>query len=79
MVVHKGWRDTMKDDLSNQELKDIFGLIGAGILSNSETIDELNESSIKEVKESVNKLEEENKRLNKLMGKVFKLIDWKEV
>lgn len=69
----------MKDDLSNQELKDIFGLIGAGILSNSETIDELNESRIKEVKESVNKLEEENKRLDKLMGKVFKLIDWKEV
>lgn len=61
----------MKVELSNQELKDIYGCIGATILNNSEIMErEILGSKFRE------RLEEENRRLMKLTPKVFKLIDW---
>lgn len=62
----------MKVELSNQELIDIYGCIGAVILNNSEIIDKQNNSG----KKFNNRLEEENRRLMQLTPKVFKLIDW---
>lgn len=61
----------MKIEWSNQELKDIYGCIGATILNNSEIMErEILGSKFRE------RLEEENRRLMKLTPKVFKLIDW---
>ena len=61
----------MKVELSNQELIDIYGCIGAVILNNSEIMErEILGSKFRE------RLEEENRRLMKLTPKVFKLIDW---
>jgi len=61
----------MKIEWSNQELKDIYGCIGATILNNSEIMErEILGSKFRE------RLEEENRRLMELTPKVFKLIDW---
>lgn len=61
----------MKVELSNQELKDIYGCIGAVILKNSEIMEsEIIGNKFRE------RLEEENRRLMELTPKVFKLIDW---
>ncbi len=61
----------MKVELSNQELKDIYGCIGAVILNNSEIMErEILGNKFRE------RLEEENRRLMELTPKVFKLIDW---
>lgn len=61
----------MKGELSNQELKDIYGCIGAVILNNSEIMEsEIIGNKFRE------RLEEENRRLMELTPKVFKLIDW---
>jgi hypothetical protein len=62
----------MKVELSNQELKDIYGCIGAVILKNSEIMEsEILGNKFRE------RLEEENRRLIELTPKVFKLIDWR--
>lgn len=63
-------------ELSNQELIDIYSCIGCGVLSNSETINKLKDSATG-IEILTNKLEEENKRLQLLMSKTFKLIDWR--
>lgn len=61
----------MKDELSNQELIDIYGCIGEVILKNSEIMEsEIIGNKFRE------RLEEENRRLMELTPKVFKLIDW---
>lgn len=61
----------MKVELSNQELIDIYGCIGAVILNNSEIMErEILGNKFRE------RLEEENRRLMELTPKVFKLIDW---
>lgn len=61
----------MKIEWSNQELKDIYGCIGATILNNSEIMErEILGNKFRD------KLEEENRRLMELTPKVFKLIDW---
>lgn len=61
----------MKVELSNQELKDIYGCIGAVILKNSEIMEsEIIGNKFRE------RLEEENRRLMELTPKIFKLIDW---
>lgn len=61
----------MEVELSNQELKDIYGCIGAVILKNSEIMEsEIIGNKIRE------RLEEENRRLMELTPKVFELIDW---
>lgn len=61
----------MKVELSNQELIDIYGCIGAVILNNSEIMErEILGNKFRE------RLEEENRRLMELTPKVFKLIEW---
>lgn len=61
----------MQVELSNQELIDIYGCIGAVILNNSEIMErEILGNKFRD------KLEEENIRLMELTPKVFKLIDW---
>lgn len=61
----------MKVEWSNQELKDIYGCIGAVILNNSEIMErEILGNKFRE------RLEEENRRLMELTPKVFKLIEW---
>lgn len=68
----------MKVELSNQELKDIYGCLGAVAIENLGHINTFRQNGKSDLRKLADNLEKEYEREMTLLNKVSKLISWGE-
>lgn len=65
-------------ELSNQELKDIYGCLGAVALENSGHINAFRQNGRSDLRKLADSLEKEYEREMTLLNRISKLIKWEE-
>lgn len=68
----------MQVELSNQELKDIYGCLGAVALENSCHVNAFRQEGKNDLRKLADSLEKEYEREMILLNRISKLISWEE-